>query len=133
MAEKSIKFEVVTPEKVVFSADIDSVVVPAALGYLGVLPNHAPLVTALDIGVIKLKQEGKIEKMAISGGFMEVIDNKAVVLADTAEMGDQINLARAEDAKERAKRRISEHAADLDLLRAELALKRAISRIKAVQ
>jgi len=133
MAEKSIKFEVVTPEKVVFSADIDYVVVPAALGYLGVLPNHAPLVTALDIGVIKFKQEGKTKKMAISGGFMEVINNKAVVLADTAEMGEKINLSRAEEAKERARMRITEHSADLDLRRAELALKRAISRIKAAQ
>lgn len=133
MAEKSIKFEVVTPEKVVFSADIDSVVVPAYLGYLGVLPNHAPLVTALDVGVIKFKQEGKVKKMAISGGFLEVIDNKAVVLADTAELGDTINVSRAEEAKERAQKRLHEHSPDLDLARAELALKRAISRIKASQ
>ncbi|MGI6685661.1 MAG: F0F1 ATP synthase subunit epsilon [Bacillota bacterium] len=133
MAEKSIKFEVVTPEKIVFSAEVDSLIVPAALGYLGILPNHAPMVTALDIGVIKFKTEGKTKKMAISGGFMEVINNKAVVLADTAELGDKIDLARAEEAKERAKKRLSERAEDLDVRRAELALKRAMSRIKAAQ
>lgn len=133
MAEKSMRFEVVTPERVECLADIDSLVVPAALGYLGILPNHAPLVTALDVGIIKFKQEGKVKKMAISGGFLELIDNKIVVLADTAEMGEKINIQRAEEAKERAKRLITEHSADLDLRRAELALKRAISRIKAAQ
>jgi len=133
MADKSIKFEVVTPEKVVFSEDVESLVVPAALGYLGVLPGHAPLVTALDIGVIKYKREGKTRKMAISGGFMEVINNKVIVLADTAEPGDQIDLARAEQAKERARKRLAERGADLDVKRAELALKRAMSRIKAAQ
>jgi len=133
MAEKSIKFEVVTPERIVLADDIESVIVPAALGYLGVLPNHAPLVTALDIGVIKYKKEGKTKKMAISGGFMEVIDNKVVVLAGTAEPGDKIDLARAEQAKERAKRRLAERSPDLDVARAELALKRALSRIKAAQ
>lgn len=133
MAEKSIKFEVVTPERIVFSAEVDSLIVPAALGYLGILPNHAPMMTALDIGVIKFKTEGKTKKMAISGGFMEVINNKAVVLADTAELGDKIDLARAEEAKERAKKRLSERAEDLDVRRAELALKRAMSRIKAAQ
>ena len=132
MADKSIKFEVVTPE-VVFSEDVESLVVPAALGYLGVLPGHAPLVTALDIGVIKYKREGKTRKMAISGGFMEVINNKVIVLADTAEPGDQIDLARAEQAKERARKRLAERGADLDVKRAELALKRAMSRIKAAQ
>lgn len=133
MADKTIRFEVVTPERVILSADVESLVVPAALGYLGVLPNHAPLVTGLDIGVIKYKQDGKTKKMAICGGFMEVINNKAVVLADTAELGEKIDLHRAEAAKERARQRLTEHAQDLDVLRAEMALKRAISRIKAAQ
>lgn len=133
MADKSIKLEVITPEKVACSVEIESLVVPAALGYLGILPNHAPLVTALDIGVIKFKEAGKVKKMAISGGFMEVFDNKIIVLADTAEMGEKININRAEEAKERAKRLITEHSADLDLNRAELALKRAISRISAAR
>lgn len=133
MAEKSIKFEVVTPERRVFSADIESLVVPAVTGYLGIWPNHAPLVTALDIGVIQYKQAGKFKKMAVSGGFMEVIDNKVSVLADTAEPGELIDLARAEAAKERAMRRLSERKADLDVKRAKLALKRALSRIKAAR
>ncbi|MCR6545422.1 F0F1 ATP synthase subunit epsilon [Dehalobacterium formicoaceticum] len=133
MAEKSILFEVVTPEKKICSQDVDSLVVPATQGYLGILPDHAPLITSLDIGVVKFTKDGKPKKMAVSGGFLEVKDNKVIILADTAELGDQIDLARAEDAKERARRRMEEHAANLDVLRAELALKRAISRINAAQ
>lgn len=131
MAESSIRLEVVTPERLVFSEDIESLVAPGALGYLGVLPNHAPLVTGLDIGVVSFKQGGKTRKMAVSGGFMEVVDNKAVVLAATAELDQAIDMTRAEAAKERAEKRLSERHPDLDVLRAELALKRAISRIKA--
>lgn len=133
MGESSINFEVVTPEKVTFSGSIESVIVPAALGYLGVLPNHAPLVTALNIGVVTFKHEGKPQKMSISGGFMEVVNNKAVVLATTAELGGKIDVQRAQAAKERAEKRLTERSADLDLLRAEMALKRAISRINAAQ
>ncbi|MGI6678066.1 MAG: F0F1 ATP synthase subunit epsilon [Dehalobacterium sp.] len=133
MAEKSIQLDVVTPEKKVCSQEVESLVVPATTGYLGVLPNHAPLITALDIGVVRFTQDGKSIKMAVNGGFLEVKDNKAVILADTAELGDQIDLARAEEAKERALRRLTERPADLDVIRAELALKRAQSRIKAAK
>ena len=133
MAENAINFEVVTPEKVIFSGNIDSLIVPAALGYLGVLSNHAPLVTALEIGVVTYRQDGKPKKMAISGGFLEVVNNKAVVLAQTAETEDKIDVSRAQSAKERAEKRLSERNADLDVLRAEMALKRAVSRIKAAK
>jgi len=133
MAGNSIKFEVVTPEKMVLSSDIESLIVPGAQGYLGVLPGHAPLVTALDVGVVSYKQGGKAKKIAVSGGFMEVIDNKAVVLASTAELGEKIDVARAEAARERAQKRLAEHAGDLDVLRAEMALKRAVSRLKAAK
>lgn len=133
MAESAIYLEVVTPEKMVFSGMIESIIVPAALGYLGVLKNHAPLVTALQIGVITFRYDGKPHRMAISGGFMEVMQNKVVILADTAEMGEQIDLQRATEAKERAARRLQEKTPDLDVLRAEMALRRAVSRIKAAR
>ncbi|ATW25976.1 F0F1 ATP synthase subunit epsilon [Candidatus Formimonas warabiya] len=133
MADNPITFDVVTPEKIIFSGAIESVIVPGALGYLEVLRGHAPLVTALDVGVVTIKQDGKEKKMAISGGFMEVIQNKVTVLADTAELGEKIDVTRAEEAKDRAERRLTEHAADLDVLRAEMALKRAISRIRAAK
>jgi len=133
MAESAISFEVVTPEKIVYTGNIESIIVPAALGYLGVLKNHAPLVTALQIGVITFRTEGKPHRMAISGGFMEVIDNHVVILADTAEMGEQIDLQRATEARERAEKRLREKTPDLDVARAEMALHRAMSRIKAAK
>ncbi|MGI6713136.1 MAG: F0F1 ATP synthase subunit epsilon [Bacillota bacterium] len=133
MAESSIKFEVVTPERVVLSLDIESVIVPGALGYLGVLPNHAPLITGLKVGVISYNKDGVKRKMAVSGGFMEVVDNKVVVLADTAELGEKIDVARAQAAKERAEKRLAERSSDLDIARAEFALKRALSRLEAAK
>jgi len=132
MAQKII-LEVVTPERKVFSQEIDSLVVPATEGYLGVLSDHAPLVTGIFPGVLTYKSEGEEKKMAVSGGFLEVADNHAVLLADTAEKSDEINLDRAKRAKERAEKRLVERSETIDALRAEMALKRAIARIKTLQ
>ncbi|ADG83718.1 F0F1 ATP synthase subunit epsilon [Thermincola potens] len=131
MADKQVKVEIVTPERIVFSEDVEFVVVPGEEGYLGILANHAPIVAALKIGVMKVIQNQKEIKLAISGGFMEVSKNKLVVLADTAERGDEIDVARARAAKERAEQRLASRTHDIDLVRAELALRRAIARIKA--
>ncbi|KNZ68413.1 ATP synthase F1 subunit epsilon [Thermincola ferriacetica] len=131
MADKQVKVEIVTPERIVFSEEVEFVVVPGEEGYLGILANHAPIVAALKIGVMKVIQNQKEIKLAISGGFMEVSKNKLVVLADTAERGDEIDVARARAAKERAEQRLASRTHDIDLVRAELALRRAIARIKA--
>jgi F-type H+-transporting ATPase subunit epsilon len=133
LAEKAIKLEVVTPERLLFQEEVDSLVVPATEGYLGVLPNHAPLITGLDIGVVTYRKEGKDYKVAISGGFLEVNDNRAVILADTAEIGTEIDRVRAEEAVERARERLTNRPEDLDIMRAELALKRALARLKATE
>lgn len=133
MAEKSIKLEVVTPQAVVLSQEVSYINVPASQGYLGILPNHASLVTGLEIGVITFKENNKDKKIAISGGFMEVINNKVVILADAAELGDKIDIVRAEAAKERAEKRLIERQPDLDIERANLALRRALSRISAAR
>ncbi|GAB4266455.1 F0F1 ATP synthase subunit epsilon [Thermincola ferriacetica] len=131
MSDKQVKVEIVTPERIVFSEEVEFVVVPGEEGYLGILANHAPIVAALKIGVMKVIQNQKEIKLAISGGFMEVSKNKLVVLADTAERGDEIDVARARAAKERAEQRLASRTHDIDLVRAELALRRAIARIKA--
>jgi F-type H+-transporting ATPase subunit epsilon len=106
-------------------------VVPAFEGYLGVLPNHAPLITQLGVGVVTYKVDGKAKKMAITGGFMEVTDNKMVILADNAELAEDIDIERANAAKERAERRLQEKAENLDHVRAQAALLRATTRLKA--
>ncbi|MFZ3171007.1 MAG: F0F1 ATP synthase subunit epsilon [Carboxydocellales bacterium] len=132
MAEKSIKLDIVTPERIVYSQEADFIVAPGSDGQLGVLPGHAALITSLDVGILKIKANDKEEKLAISGGFFEIKENKAVVLAETAERSEDIDITRAIQAKERAEQRLATKEADTDLLRAEASLKRAMTRLRAV-
>lgn len=132
MAESTFMLEIVTPERILFRDEVQFLVVPGAEGELGIMRNHAPLVAALDIGVLRYKNaSGTQKKMAISGGFVEVIDNVARVLAETAEHGEDIDVLRAKAAKERAEKRINAREENINLTRAELALKRANARLKA--
>ncbi|AEG61887.1 F0F1 ATP synthase subunit epsilon [Desulforamulus ruminis] len=130
---KTQRLDIVTPEKVVFSEEIEFIVAPGAAGELGVLPEHAPLVTALKVGVMRVQQGGKFFKVAVSGGFMEVKNSRVVVLADTAERADQINVERAKEAKQRAEQRLAAKNAEIDVARAEIALTKALNRIKAAE
>ncbi|MCG9967927.1 F0F1 ATP synthase subunit epsilon [Pelotomaculum terephthalicicum JT] len=131
MSEKTQRLDIVTPEKKIFSEDIRFFVAPGSEGELGVLPDHAALITALKIGLLRIEQEGKKFNIAVSGGFLEVRDSKATVLATAAERAEDIDVDRAEAAKQRAEQRLASKTPDLDVLRAELALKRAINRLKA--
>ena len=134
MAESTQRLEIVTPEKKVFTGDVNFVVVPGELGELGIMPNHAPLMSSLKIGLVRAQQEGKTFKFAVSGGFVEIRNNKVTILADTAESPEEIDRERAERAKERAEKRVADKACEgYDERRAELALKRALNRLKAVQ
>ncbi|MHB9093859.1 MAG: F0F1 ATP synthase subunit epsilon [Eubacteriales bacterium] len=131
MADKNITVEIVTPERVVFSEQVDFVVVPGIEGYLGVLPMHAPIVSGLNVGILKVITGGKETKLATSGGFMEVNNDKVVVLAETAERSDEIDVSRAKAARERAEQRLASRTHDVDVARAEMALRRALIRLKA--
>ena len=132
MAENTYMLEVVTPEKIVYRDEVQFTVVPAIDGEIGVLMNHAPLVAALNIGLVRYKDSsGAEKKVAISGGFIEVIDNHGRVLAETAEHGEEIDVLRAKAAKERAERRMAQRDESLNYVRAEQSLKRAIARLKA--
>ena len=134
MAESTFMLEIVTPEQILLRDEVQFMVAPGAEGELGIMKNHAPLVAALDIGVLRYNNaSGTQKKMALSGGFMEVIDNVARVLAETAEHGEDIDILRAKAAKERAERRLQAREDNLNLARAEMALKRAISRLKAAE
>lgn len=130
MAEK-LQVEIITPERLVLRGEAESLILPATEGYLGVLPRHAPYLAGLNVGVIRYRQGGNLKRVAVSGGFFEVNRNKVVVLADTAEKGEEIDIARARRAKERAERRLAERAPDLDVRRAEFALRRALARLRA--
>ena len=104
-----------SPERILFEDEIRSLIVPGSEGYLGVLANHAPLIATLKVGKITIKDESNVEKiMAISGGFIEVSNNTATILADTVELVDEIDLARAQDALKRA-----QDALNLDVSRSE--------------
>ena len=110
-----LKLEIVTPEKKVFDADVDSVTVPTATGEAGILPNHASLVSALKPGILAYSNKGSVERLAVSGGFVEVSNNRVSVLTDTAESAGEIDLAAARSEKEAAERELaSASAASID-------------------
>lgn len=131
--EKVLQLEVVTPERVLLRGEIEALVVPAAEGYLGVLPGHLPLVCGLVPGVVRYRQAGRSARLAVSGGLMEVARNRVIILADTAERAEEIDVARAQRARDRALKRLRERPPGLDVARAELALRRALARLKAAQ
>lgn len=122
--------EVVTPERVVYSGQAEMVIARGVQGDLGILPNHMPLVTPLKTAPVRIKTEGEKEvNMAVSGGFMEVRGDKVTILAETAELPGDVDVERAKEAKSRAEKRLSEKYPDLDVLRAERSLQRAMARL----
>lgn len=132
MAEDIIRLDIVTPAGLLMSENVAKVQLPATLGSMGVLKNHAPLMTTLDIGIVKYNQDDRDFYLTVSGGFAEVKDNAVIVLADAAERAEEIDLERAEASKQRAQDRLHHpNEEGLDVLRAELALSRALNRIKA--
>lgn len=130
----NIKLDIVTAERVVFSDDVDVIVAPGIEGQLGVLPHHAPLMTILQPGELLIKKGGEEFSLAITGGFLEVRPDRVVILADAAERADEIDIARAEEAKRRAQEWLSRPMPDVDAAaRAEAALRRALMRITVAQ
>jgi F-type H+-transporting ATPase subunit epsilon len=131
MADKAFKLEIVTPKKIVFSGDVISFSAPGVVGGFQVLKSHAPLLSNIAVGEVKfVDSSGQESRFATSGGFVEVHENKVMMLAETAERSDEIDVARAEAARERARKRLAEKRAEIDLDRARLALFRALNRLK---
>ncbi len=124
------RLDVVTAEREVFSDDVDEVVAPGVEGQLGILPHHAPLMTTLLPGELLIKKGGEEFYLAISGGFIEARPDRIIVLADTAERVEEIDIARAEEAKRRAEERLAEGIPGVDTARAEAALRRSLIRLR---
>jgi len=124
------RLDIVTAERVVFSEDVDMVIAPGIEGQLGILPHHSPLMTALVPGELLVRKGGQELPLAITGGFIEVRPDRIIILADAAERVEEIDVARAEEAKRRAEERLKEHAPGVDLLRAEAALRRSLARLE---
>ena len=130
---QGIKLDIVTAEKVVFSEEVDVVVVPGIEGELGILPHHTNLMTTLEAGELRIRRAGEEISLAISGGFLEVRPDRVIVLADAAERDTEIDLTRAEEAKRRAQERLSHPTIGIDIARAEAALHRSIARLKVAE
>ncbi|RPF42975.1 F0F1 ATP synthase subunit epsilon [Thermodesulfitimonas autotrophica] len=133
MAEKLQKLIVVTPSRVAFTDEVRMVIARGAGGDLGILPDHAPLITSLKTDVVRIQKDGQWRYMAVSNGFLEVKNNRVVIVADSAELAEEIDVERARRAKERAEERLRTRAPEIDILRAEAALMRALARLKAVE
>ena len=130
MAER-LTLELATPTRMVVAETVDEVVVPGSEGYFGVLPGHAPLLATLGIGELTYRSGREERHVAVSGGFAEVRNDKVIVLADTAELPQDIDRGRAERARDRAEQRLSGRSQDeMDYARAAAALARALTRIQ---
>jgi F-type H+-transporting ATPase subunit epsilon len=125
-----IKLDVVTAERPVFSDEADFVVAPGSMGELGILPQHAPLLTTLEVGEIRVRKDGTEYSIFTSGGFMEVLPDRITILANTAERAEDIDEARAMESRQRAEALMATKMADVDFAQAEAALKRAAVRLK---
>lgn len=131
MEKEPFILDIVTLKKVVFSEEIQSVTAPGAEGYFGILAGHTPFVSSLQAGVVRItKANGETLDLATSGGFLMTNGEKVILLADAAERPEEIDVTRAQSAKERAEKRLAERSSDLDLERAKVALSRAMNRLK---
>ena len=129
-----LQLEIVTPERLVYAETVDSVVLPGSEGELGVLPHHAPLISTLGVGELRIRAGGREDSFAIVGGFLQVLPDKVVVMAETADMASEIDLEKAQEARREAERALEAgHAEASDLAQARLALQAAMLRIRVAE
>ena len=129
-----LQVELVTAEGRVLSQEADFVKAPGMAGELGVLPHHIPLMTPLRIGEVLVRNEGREEYLAVAGGFLEILPDKVVILADSAERAEDIDESRAEEARRRAQQILEQQPAEsAEALEARLALERAASRLRVAE
>ncbi len=129
----TFRLEVVTAERMVFSDDVNMIVAWGTEGQLGILPHHAPLMTMLRPGDLLIRKDNEEEYLAISGGFLEVRPDKVVILADTCERAEEIDVTRAEAAKRRAEEMLKGRPPEVDAAAAEAALRRSLARLKVAE
>jgi len=131
MSDKKLHLKIITQEKILVEEEVDAVYSRAIDGDFGVLPDHIPYMTALDINTTKYIKGNLIEYVSTMGGIFQVSNNNVTILSDTAELGQEIDIPRARAAKERAEARLRTGVKDIDTERAQAALHRAIARIQA--
>jgi len=129
-----IQLEIVTPEKLAYEGEVDSVQLPGSEGELGVLPHHAPLISTLGAGELRLRKGGEEESFAIVGGFLQVLPNKVVVMAETADMASEIDLEKAQEARRQAEQALETgYVEGADLAAARASLQAALLRIRVAE
>jgi F-type H+-transporting ATPase subunit epsilon len=129
-----LQLEIVTPERLAYSDEVDAVVLPGSEGELGVLPHHAPLVSTLGVGELRIRKGGQEESFAIVGGFLQVRPDKVVVMAETADMASEIDLEKANEARREAERAIETGFHEgADLAAARASLQQALLRIRVAE
>jgi F-type H+-transporting ATPase subunit epsilon len=129
-----LHLEIVTPERLAYSDEVDSVQLPGSEGELGVLPHHAPLISTLGVGELRIRKGGSEESFAIVGGFLQVRPDKVVVMAETADMASEIDLEKAQEARREAERALeSGYHEGADLSAARAALQQALLRIRVAE
>lgn len=128
-----LRLDILTAERIVYSDEVDLVVAPGIEGQLGILPHHAPLLTALQIGELLIRKDGEEFTLVVHGGFLEVLPDRVVILADACEREEEIDMARAEEARRRAEELLGQRPQAADLGRAEAALRRSWVRLKVAQ
>ena len=127
---KTIKVNIVTPDGPVYDSEVNMIIATTTTGEIGLLPGHIPMVAPLEVGAIRLKQDGKTDIVAVSGGFIEVRPDQVSILAPSAEVSSTIDVNRAKEAMKRAEERLNlTKQDDIDFKRAELSLRRATNRI----
>jgi F-type H+-transporting ATPase subunit epsilon len=128
----SLTVSILTPERVVYQSAADFVVFPAVTGEMGILQNHLPVLAQLGLGEVRVENQGKTEVFAVLGGFAEVRNNQISILAETAEMAQEIDAERARQAAERARQVLVAPGPEVDVERVEIELKRALVRLRVV-
>ncbi len=129
-----LQLDIVTPEKLAWSDQVDAVVLPGSEGELGVLPHHAPLVSTLGAGELRLRKGGQEESFAIVGGFLQVLPDKVVVMAETADIASEIDLERAHEARRQAEQALEGGFVEgADLAAARASLQTALLRIRVAE
>ena len=129
----TFKLEIVTAERMVFSEEVSALIAWGVEGQLGILPHHAPLMTMLQPGDLMIRKDKEEEYLAISGGFLEVRPDKVIILADACERVDEIDIARAEEAKRRAQESMKKAPLSADAASAEASLRRSLARLKVAE
>jgi F-type H+-transporting ATPase subunit epsilon len=129
----TLKLEIITAERQVFSDDVNTVVAPGVEGELGILPHHAPLITMLKPGEVLIRKGSEETYLFVSGGFLEVRPDKIIILADACERAEEIDIERAEAAKHRAEERLKTRTPELDVAQVQAALLRSLVRLKVAE